>query len=159
MRDITQSVQARDHGLMPGMRRVPPEMANSMIQRVKSVSSRTRETLRIDPFGSRRETLIGRVTAVNTVDLVRRLGFEPGTVGAQLVGGRFPGLEAIQITILVDDIDIDPDVVDLFSYTFWCRASDMTRSLKTHEVVQVELEPARILGGDSRWVTESIEIL
>ena len=93
------------------------------------------------------------------MDLIRRLGFEPGTVGAQLVGGRFPGLEAIQITILVDDIDIDPAAVDLFSYTFWCEASDMARSVTTHEVVRVELEPAKILGGDSRWVAESIEIL
>lgn len=159
MRDITLGGQSRDHGLMPGMRRASVQMPDSVIRRVRDVSSRPRETLRIEPFGSKRETLIGRVTAVHTVDLGQRLGIKLGSVGAQLVGGRFPGLEAVQITILVDDVDIDPAAVDLLSYTLWGQVSDLALSLKTQDIVWVEMEPAKILGGDSRWIVESLEIL
>lgn len=70
MRGITFGVQSRDHGLMLGMRRASVRMPGSAIRRFKEARSRSRETFRMDPLGSRRETLIGKVTAINTVNLV-----------------------------------------------------------------------------------------
>ena len=76
-----------------------------------------------------------------------------------MVGGRFQGLEAIQITILVDDIDIDPAAIDLLSYTFWCEVSESSQSVATQDIVWVEVIPVEILGDESRWIAEHLELL
>ena len=93
------------------------------------------------------------------MDIAKRFGLGPRSLGAQLVGRSFPGLEAVQITIIVDDIDIDPAAVDLLSYTFWCELSNVAKTVVPQDVVKVDLEPARILGGDRYWIAESIEIM
>ena len=61
-------------------------MGESEILRIREASSWPRETVRIDPLGSRRETLIGIVTDVSAVDVAHRLSLKSGTVGARLVG-------------------------------------------------------------------------
>ena len=129
------------------------------MRRVREANSLSRQTYRMDPLGTGRETLIGRVTAVHTVDLALRLGLSSESLGARLVGGRFQGLEAIQITILVDDIDIDPAAIDLLSYTFWCEVSESSQSVATQDIVWVEVIPVEILGDESRWIAEHLELL
>ena len=159
MRGITLGVQSSHHGLMPGTRRASVRMSASSIRRVREFSSQQREIINIQPLGSGRESLTGRVTASHTVDIAKRFGLGPRSLGAQLVGRSFPGLEAVQITIIVDDIDIDPAAVDLLSYTFWCELSNVAKTVVPQDVVKVDLEPARILGGDRYWIAESIEIM
>ena len=39
------------------------------------------------------------------------------------------------------------------------KVSDFTRTLKTQDIVRVDLELTKILGGDSRRIAESLEIL
>ena len=148
-----------DHGLLPGMGRIRGGIDAGIVRRMRDSVARPRETMRIKPLGAKRESLIGQVTAIHTVDLARRLGLQSGSIGAQLVGNRFPGLRAVQITILVDHIDMEPDAEDLFSYTFWCEVSSVAESVTREDVIQVEVEPVEMLGMDSHWVAESLEIL
>ena len=152
---VTVSSQSPNYGLMPGMIRAE----DVAIPRVKSAVRHPRETMRIDPIGTERETLVGRVVEVHAVDLARRLQVERGSIGAGLIDNRFPDLKAIQITILVDEMDIDPDAEDLLSYTFWTAATPVSESIARHDIAHVEILPVKILGGENRWVAESIEIV
>ncbi len=155
MRRVTISSQSPNYGLMPGTIRA----SESMVQRVRAAGSRLRETMRIDPTGSQQETQVGRVIEVHKVDIAQRLRIERRSVLAGLIDRRFPNLMAVQITILVDELDIDPDAEDLFSFTFWCEASPVSESIMRHDVVHVEIAPMEILGNENRWVAESIEIV
>ena len=159
MQGVSFGVQSHGHGLMPGMRRASVHMSESSMRRIVEASSRTRQTERINPLGAGRETLIGRVAAVHTVDLAQRRDLSLGSLGARMVGRRFPGLEAVQITILVDDIDIDPAAIDLLSYMFWCEVSETSQSVASQDIVRVDVSSVEILGDESRWVAEHLELL
>ena len=65
----------------------------------------------------------------------------------------------MQITFLVDDLDVDPDAVDLFSYTFLCQVSGISSIVATYDFIRVEVQPTEFLGDDHRWVASSIEII
>ena len=129
------------------------------IRRVREARVRPRETVRMDPLGSLAETLAGRVTDVHTVDVADRLGLESSSVGATLASRRFPGLRAVQITILVDEIDIDPSAEDLMSYTFWIQASRDAESVVRDDIIYVEIEPVEMLGAEARWVARRMEVM
>ena len=159
MQGISFSAQSADHGLMPSMTRASVHMPESSMRRVREANARTRQTERIDPIGAGRETLVGRVAAAHTLDLARRLDLSPGSLGARLVGGRFPGLEAVQITVLLDDIDIDPAAIDLLSYTFWCEVSETSQAVAPQDIIRVDVTPVEILGDESYWVGEHLELL
>ena len=93
---------------------------------------------------------------MHSVDLAKRLGLSPESVGTQLSGGRFLGLEARQMTVLVDDIDIDPSAFDLLSYTFWCEVSGISNSVTTQDIIQVDVNPVDILAEEGRWVADKL---
>ena len=115
--------------------------------------------MKIDPLGSKSETLIGRVVAVHEIDLTSKLDINPGSIGANFVIGNFPGLQANQITMLVDEIDIDPDAEDLLSYTFWCPISNSAQSVRNDDIIKVEIEPVNVLLESERhWVARSLKI-
>ena len=155
MRRVTVSVQRPDYGLMPGTIRA----SEYTMRRVRGAASRPRETMRIDPTGTQTEMQVGRVVEVHAVDITRRLRIERESVLAGLISNRFPNLVAIQVTILVDELDIDPDAEDLFSYTFWCQVSPVSESISRYDVVHVEIAPMEILGNENRWIAESVEIV
>lgn len=93
------------------------------------------------------------------MDLLLRLGLDPGSIGAQMIGNRFPGLEAVQITILVDEIDLDPDAIDMFSYTLWIQRSSVADSVAKNDLIGVEIEAVELLREERCWVGTSLEIL
>ena len=156
---VTFSVQSRDHGLLPGMTHASVDMPEAAIRRVRDAGSRPRETMRIDPLGASKESLIGRVTDVHRVDLLLRLGLDSGSIGAQMIANRFLGLEAVQITLLVDELDLDPDAVDMFSYTLWVQSSSVADSVARNDLIEVGIEAVELLGEERRWVATSLEIL
>ena len=155
MRRVRVSAQSPNYGLMPGTIRA----SDAVMHRVKATRSRPRETMRIDPIGTEPETLTGRVVEVHRMDLTRRLGIERRSLGANLVENRFPDLKAIQITVLVDDLDIDPDAEDLLSYTFWCKVSPLSESVKKDDIAHTVVTPVKILGIETLWLAESVEIV
>ena len=114
--------------------------------------------MRIDPLGTKPEIMVGRVVAVRKVELADRLGLQAGSVIAKGVDKHFPGLRAVQITLLVDEIDIDPDAEDLLSYSFWCRLSSVAESVAPDDIIRVELEPVDLLM-QRRWIAKSLVIL
>ena len=114
--------------------------------------------MRIDPLGTRPEKLTGRATSNHEVALAHTLSLQSGSVIARGIDKQFPGLRAVQITILVDEIDIDPDAEDLLSYTFWCEVSSVAESVVQDDIIRVELEPVDLLT-ERRWVAKSLEIL
>lgn len=63
--------------------------------------------MRMDPIG-REETLVGTVTHGSEVSLESRFGIESDTIGARIIGNLLGGLTAVQITILVDELAVDP---------------------------------------------------
>ena len=70
----------------------------------------------------------------------------PNSIGAKLLGEVFRGLQAAQITILVDDFLNDPDAVDKMSYTAWCPAGVAPSGLAKRAFVVGRNLAARIYG-------------
>ncbi len=153
------SIRDANAGLLPGMAHRAVDMPPAAIRRVSDSGHRPRETMRIDPLGTNSEVLAGQVAEVSVVALDERSGLESESIGLRLLGQRFPSLDAVQITIMVDEIDIDPDAEDLLSYTFWCPPSTVTDLIARNDIVQVQLEPVDALGIGRRWIAASLEIL
>ena len=147
LQGVTFSVQNSGYGLLPGLLPGMTRLTEAAIRRVRDSHVRPRETMRIDPLGAKPEIMVGRVVAVRKVELADRLGLQAGSVIAKGVDKHFPGLRAVQITLLVDEIDIDPDAEDLLSYSFWCRMSSVAESVAPHDIIRVELEPVDLLRG------------
>ena len=76
-----------------------------------------------------------------------------------MIANRFLGLEAVQITLLVDELDLDPDAVDMFSYTLWVQSSSVADSVARNDLIEVGIEAVELLGEERRWVATSLEIL
>ena len=105
------------------------------------------------------EVLVGRVTNTHHVPLDRRSALKEGSFGLRMIAEHFPRLDAVQLTVLVDDIDIDPDAEDLFSYTFLCPVSEAAESVEENDIVKVEIRPLDLPGLGRRWVATSLELL
>ena len=115
--------------------------------------------MRIEPLGSRNVTIVGVVRERSQPDLNRRYGFGVGSIGfvelAKMVGDPAP----IQLTVLVDELSVDPAAIDFSGYTFLCPRSIVDKSVRQGAVVQAELRPLEILGADRVWLASSIEVL
>ena len=153
------SIRDANAGLLPGMAHRAVNMPPGAIRRVSELGHRTRETMRIDALGTNAELLVGRVSEVFATALDEKSGLQSASIGLRLLGERFPGLDAVQITVLVDESDIDPDAEDLLSYTFWCPPSTVADLVARNDIVRVELEPVDVFGIERRWIATSLEIL
>ena len=156
---VTFSVQQPGSALMPGMARGSIQMTIAAIRRVSEARFRSRETMRMEPLGSHPEVLVGRVTNAHRVPLDRKSGLEDGSLGLRMIGEHFPRLDAVQLTILVDEIDIDPEAEDLFSYTFLCPVSEAADSVEVNDIVKVDIRPLKLPGLGRRWVATALELL
>ena len=153
------SIEERNSGLLLGFTRGSIDISPEAIRRVSKSRHRPRETMRIAPIGTSSEVVIGRVSEVIRCSLDRKFKLHPNSVGLRLMSERFPNLKAVQLTILVDDIDIDPDAEDLFSYTFLCPGSSIADSVVRNDIVKVELEPMELFGTGRIWTATSPEVL
>lgn len=160
MQGITQTIQPKNDGLLPGMIRASGSINidPSSIQRIQHTKNRIRNTMPMEPMG--KANPIGRVTHVlRKVSLKKRHGVKPNTIGAETISKILGGLTVTQITILVDEIDIDPAAEDLLSYTFWCKPPLVPKSLSTNDVVEVAIKPIEIWSIGRRWVATSLDVL
>ncbi len=153
---ITFSARDPNHGLLQGMRRF--KVDGEIIQRVKRTESLSRETMRIDPFDKQKESLIGVVSDVHYLPMTNNLGIDPDSVGATFIEQQLGDTDVKQVTILVDESDIDQDALDLMSYTAWC-PKDVSSQLKKGTIVKAMAEATDFLGIGHRWVIKSLEIL
>ena len=80
-------------------------------------------------------------------------------MGLRMIGEHFPRLDAVQLTILVDEIDIDPKAEDLFSYTFLCPVSEAADSVEVNDIVKVDIRPLKLPGLGRLWVATALELL
>lgn len=146
-------------GLLPGLKRGTDSIDSRVRARAKENRSPARDTMRIEPLGSRNVTIVGVVRERSQPDLNRRYGFGVGSIGfgelARMVGDPDP----IQLTVLVDELSVDPAAIDFSGYTFLCPKSIIDKSVRQGAVVQATLRPLEILGGDRVWLASSIEVL
>ena len=148
----------RTSGLIHGTRRFNGIIDDAIVGRVRQSESSARNTMRMDPIG-REETLVGTVTHRSEVFLESRFGLESDSIGARLIGGILGGLTAVQITILVDEIAVDPDALDLMSYTFWCNPALVPEDLSEKDVICVTIVPSDMHGVGVKWVASSVELM
>ena len=156
---VSFSVQSPGYGLMPGMKRVIAEIKRSWD---KMPESGQRATERIDPYGDKSDTIVGEVSELFEIDLAEKFGIAPNSIGGGILGKIFPGLRAMQITILVDDFLNDPDAVDKMSYTVWCPPDAVPGGLARRSFAAAEISPREfrelpIIG--RKWVVESVDEL
>ena len=157
---VTESVEPANFGLLPGMTRVPRNIADELAQLwTRRSDSRQRDTVQINPLGEKRESVFGDVSEIVEIDLRTRFDIGDGSVLARTLSSRFPNLRVTQVTILVDDILNDPDAVDVMSYTAWCPQGTIPSGLARGDTIDTVLVPVELLGVGRRWLVESIERL
>ena len=158
---VSESVRPDDFDLLPGMRRVSSSLASELASLWTKRSEATqRVTVSIPPpMGETRESVFGEIADIVEIDLRTRFGISDSSVLARMLSGRFHDLRATQITILVDDILNDPDVVDVMSYTVWCPGGVAPNDLAKRQTVDAVIAPVELLGIGRKWVMESIDRL
>lgn len=159
LRGVTFSKEDSDSGLLPRMRRFGGTVSESVIRRGEETQSMSRETVRIEPRSSRQEVHQGIVSDVHVVALERRFGIRARSVGGQAISKLLGSFDITQMTILVDDFLIDPEAIDIMSYTVWCATDRVPASLETGVVVGVTIKPEEIMSVGRRWVVKSLERL
>ena len=111
----------------------------------------------IDPFDGLKENILGVVSDIHQLSLGRKFGIGPGTLGAKLIEEELGSMNVTQFTVLVDEIDVDPDAIDRMSYTVWC-SGGAVQSLDSGSVVSAAVEASNILGIGLRWIAKSLEV-
>ncbi len=155
---VIESVEPANSGLLPGMTRVRSNVADELAKLwTRRSESRQRDTVQMDPYGERRESVFGDVSEVVEIDLRTRFDIGDGSVLARTLSSMFPDLRVTQVTILVDDILNDPDAVDVMSYTAWCPQGSAPSDLARRQTVDAVIVPVGLLGIGRRWIVESIE--
>ncbi len=152
---VSFSVQRPNHGLLSGLFR---GIDGEIVQRIKSNAPSLRDTVKMEPLGSGQETLIGVVSDIHTLSLIDRFDIGADTIGANLLEQQLGTLNVTQVTILVDDIAIDPAAEDFMSYTAWC-SEDVSEALTVGSVVNATILVEDILKIGRRWVAKSLEVL
>ncbi len=155
---VTFSKQDPNYGLLPGMKRFNGSIDEGISGRVKRTDPVLRETMRMDPIGDRQEELLGVVSDIHHMALGERFAIGADTVGAEMIVKQLGRLDVTQITILVDDIDVDPEAVDLMSYTAWW-PENVSEALAIGDVVRAAVLPKDIWGIGRRWVVDSLKVL
>ena len=145
-------------GLLSGLRRFSGGIDPAIVTRVGQSESRTRDTMRVDPMG-REETHIGTVTHLGKVSLGKRFGIASDSIGARIVYDFLSSSDIAQVTILVDELAVDPDAEDLMSYTFWCSAESLPESLAVNDVISATMSPVDFMGVGLTWVARAVEWL
>ena len=157
---VTESIRPDNYDLLPGMARIRGDITTALAKLKTSRSgSSQRNTVPMEPYGDKREYVIGDVSEIVEVDLRKKFSVDDHTVWARALGHTLPGLKVTQITILVDDILNDPSAQDVMSYTAWCPAGTSPSNLAKRQSVSAAIVPVELLVIGSRWVTESLEIL
>ena len=133
-------------------------IADEVVRRVRSMDTVTRETMPINPFDGLKESILGVVSDIHQLSLDKRFGIEPSTLGAKLIEEKLGSMNVTQLTVLVDEIDVDPDAIDRMSYTVWC-SGVAAELVGNGSVVSAAVEAANIFGIGRRWVANSLAVL
>lgn len=156
---VSGSVQTADYGLMPGMKRVGPVVAEIRRSLDKMPESGQRATERMNPYGYKSETIVGEVSDMFEIDLADKFDIAPNSIGGRTLGKIFPGLRAAQITILVDEFLNDPDAVDKMSYTAWCPMDIFPGGLAKRSFAAAEISPRELPIIGRKWIVKSVDEL
>lgn len=156
---VSPSVQPDNYGLMPGMERVGPGVSALMRSLDKMPEPSGRETVSMQPYAGESEAIAGEISDMFEIDLAARFNLPANSIGAEMLGETFPGLMAMQVTILVDDFLNDPDAVDKMSYTAWCPADAVPRDLAKRAFAVAEISPREFPIIGRKWLVEYMEEL
>ena len=148
----------RTSGLLPGMRSFNGRIESGIIKRVRQSESKTRDIMRVDPMGGE-ETHIGAVTHMGMVSLEKRFGIASDSIGARMIYDVLNSSDIAQVTVLVDELAVDPDAEDLMSYTFWCSAGRLPESLAENDLISVTMSPVDFMVVGTTWVANAVEWL
>ncbi|MDE2686434.1 MAG: hypothetical protein OXI16_02895 [Chloroflexota bacterium] len=144
--------------LLPGMRSFVGRIEPAIVTRVGASESKTRDTMRVDPMGGE-ETHIGTVTHIGIISLEKRFGMASDSLGARMIYDVLNSSEITQVTILVDELAVDPDADDLMSYTFWCSVDNLPESLGANDLISATMSPVDFMGVGMTWIASAVEWL
>ena len=157
LQGVTFSSEGPNAGLLPGLRRVIGEISAGIARRANETESIIRETVRMEPYGAKRERICGVVSHIDTVSISDRFGIEPDSVVASEISRLLGGLQVTQLTILVDEYLTDSDAVDMMSYTVWRPVGRQQADIEAGDIVAATIRPRELIGIGVRWVAASME--
>ena len=129
----------------------------AIVERVRTAVKETRQTMRMDPAGGRPEEIVGILHAIGTVDIGGRYNLPRNSLGLNQISGMIGGGDAVQLTILVDELSQDPAAVDFLSYTALCPPAKVPKDVNTGDILQMVLEPTEVLGVGRFWRAGSVQ--
>ena len=159
LKDIHFNVREPGYDLLAGLQKGTESISQDVVDRASSSKLVVRNTVRMEPIGSKTERILGLVSHISSVDIGDKFNIERNSVVATEVIRQFGGLQVEQLTILVDEYLTDPDAVDSMSYTVWRPVVGTTRPITAGQIVQATIRPAKLLGVRGFWLAITLERL
>ena len=145
--------------LLPEFRSGRQSIDSNIIHRVNHSRNQNRETMRIEPLGSKSVEVTGVVQDRLQPDLSKRHNLSRNSIGYTLLTRQIGDTDPVQITVLVDELASDPAAIDYSSYTFLCPRNLVAKSVVKGTVIQAVLEPIDAIGVDRFWYAKVVERL
>ena len=149
----------RRSGLLPGLEPGEQSMDPGFIRRARDAQNPNRETMRIEPLGSKAAEIIGVVRERAQPDLAKRYKLERNSLGYSQLVQEIGEADPVQFTVLVDELAADPAAVDFFSYTFLSPKNKIGKEFRKGAAIRVKLRPVDVLGVGSFWKATDMERL
>ncbi len=157
LKDVSFTVEEPNSGLLLGLRRGTERIPPGIIHRSVDSVSKPRETVSMDPYGERQESIVGVVSHIYRFAIGSRFSIDSDTLVASAISSVLGGLDVAQITVLVDDYLNDESAVDKMSYAIWCHPDGVPASLEEGHIVEAIIRPRDFMSLGKRWVANSME--
>ena len=159
LKDISFGAQKPGYDLLAGLQKGTDKISQDVLERASSPKTDVRETVRMEPIGSKTELILGLVSHIGLVDVSDKFKIETNSIVATEVIRQFGNLKVEQLTVLVDEYLTDPDALDFKSYTVWRRVDGSTNPIEAGQIVRATIRPARLLGVGDFWLADTVERL
>ena len=147
------------YDLLPGLKHGTDSIAPAVLKLAQENRNLTRETMRIEPHGSRSVSIVGVVRELSQPDIARRYGLERSSVGFGLLATAIGDADPVQLTVQVDELPDDEAAIDYLSYTLFVASSKVGKNIGQHAVIRARLSPVDVMGVARLWLAREIECL
>lgn len=149
----------RRTGLLPRLRKGTDSIDPEFARRVREAQNPNRETMRIEPLGSKAVEVIGVVHEKAQPNLAKRYKLDRNSLGYSELVRQIGEADPTQFTVVVDELAADPAAIDFLSYTFLFPKKKSSKEFRKGAVIQVELQPVDVMGVGRFWKATKMEML
>ena len=132
---------------------------NGYAESIRGHRARVRDTVKVEPALGESPTLLGVVDFVEEFSAFAKLRLQPGVLAADRIVKKFGNESVAQITVRVDELDVNPDARDFRSYTFWLSTAQSANVAKGDIVSAALFADALLMSAGVPWIARSLDVL